>query len=148
MCCYGYRVPCARMRNSEISCCTHVQHSKFNISRMTRLKFLLSSSAACLLGSCGYCYFSGTPWFFSYVLMPSMKWVDPERAHRLGVCLAAKRLIPKERCKDDGVLVRWWMYTLPDCLNNLRMLKGKSPVADSGVVRLVCSNSLSPRLVT
>lgn len=73
---------------------------------MRRLKFLLSSSAACLLGSCGYCYFSGTPWFFSYVLMPSMKWIDPERAHRLGVFLAAKRLIPKERCKDDDVLVR------------------------------------------
>ena len=67
---------------------------------------MLSSSAACLLGSCGYCYFSGTSWFFSYILMPSMKWVDPERAHRLGVCLAAKRLIPRERCKDDGVLVR------------------------------------------
>lgn len=75
---------------------------------------LLFSSAACLLGGCGYCYFSGTPWFFSYVLMPSIKWVDPERAHRLGVCLAAKKLIPKERRRDDDILVRCWLYTLQD----------------------------------
>ena len=58
--------------------------------------------------------------------MPSIKWVDPERAHRFGVYLAARRLIPKERCKDDDVLVR--RYALQDglvlpssqILNNLR----------------------------
>ena len=74
---------------------------------MGYLKLLFSSCSVCLLGASGYCYFSGTPWFFSNVLMPSIKWVDPEIAHRFGVSLAANRLIPRERCKDDGVLVRF-----------------------------------------
>ena len=72
---------------------------------MKLLKFVCSS-AACLLGASGYCYFSGAPWFFSNIVMPSTKWMDPERAHRVAVYLASKNFVPKDRFKDDVVLVR------------------------------------------
>ena len=71
---------------------------------------LFSSAAACLLGTSGYCYFSGTPWFYSYVIMASTKWIDPERAHRLAVSLAAKGIVPKDCGRDSEVLVSLYYY--------------------------------------
>ena len=89
-------------------------------SIMKLLKFVCSS-AVCLLGASGYCYFSGTHWFFSNIVMPSTKRMDPERAHRVAVYLASKHLVPKDRNKDDVILVRkyfnatsyYFVVTLP-----------------------------------
>ena len=72
---------------------------------MKLLKFVCSS-VACVLGASGYCYFSGAPWFFSNIVMPSSKWLDSERAHRVAVYLASKNFVPKDRNKDDVILVR------------------------------------------
>lgn len=72
---------------------------------MKLLKFVCSS-AACVLGASGYCYFSGAPWFFSNIVMPSTKWMDPERTHKVAVYLASKNVVPKDCNKDDVILVR------------------------------------------
>ena len=104
---------------------------------MKLLKFVCSS-AACVLGASGYCYFSGAPWFFSNIVMPSSKWMDPERAHRVAVYLASKNFVPKDRDKDDVILVRSAFMLrhiilrrmLPPMMSNwLSTLVGRSPTS-------------------
>lgn len=72
---------------------------------MPSLKVVVSAGAACLAGLSGYCYFSGNPWFFEYVVMPSAHRMDPERVHLAAVYLAAKGLVPIDRSKDPAILV-------------------------------------------
>ena len=58
-----------------------------------------------LVGMGSYCYFSGSPWFFGHVVMPAVRLMDPERAHRTSVFLASKGLLPRDREKDPDILV-------------------------------------------
>ena len=63
------------------------------------------AGGAGLVGVSCYCYFSGNPWFFQHVVMPVVRLMDPEKAHRTGVLLASKGLLPKDRNKDPDILV-------------------------------------------
>ena len=58
-----------------------------------------------LFGASCYCYFSGSPWFFEHVVMPTARVLDPETAHRTAILLASKGLIPRERKIDPEILV-------------------------------------------
>ncbi len=72
---------------------------------MRPVKLLLSAGAG-LLGLSGYSYFSGSPWFYQWVVMPTASLLDPEKAHTTAVHLAAKGLVPRQRGKDPEILVR------------------------------------------
>ena len=63
------------------------------------------AGGAGLLGVSCYGYFSGSPWFFQHVAMPSLRLLDPETAHRVSVLLVSRGLIPRERYKDPDILV-------------------------------------------
>jgi len=72
---------------------------------MASPKFVVSAGAACLLGLSGYSYFSGSPWFYQYVVMPAVARMDPERAHLAAVWAASKGLVPRDRSRDPDILV-------------------------------------------
>lgn len=73
---------------------------------MPSFKVFFTAGAACLFGASGYLYISGSPWFYNRVVMPSARWMDPEKAHTTAVYLASKGLVCKDRQKDLDILVR------------------------------------------
>ncbi len=72
-----------------------------------QLRLVLSAGAG-LLGLSGYSYFSGSPWFYRHVVMPTASLLDPETAHTAAVYLAAKGIVPWQRDKDPEILVSFY----------------------------------------
>ena len=49
---------------------------------------------------------SNNPEFYRSLVMPAVRWLDPETAHRAAVLAAKCRLVPRDRTEDPAVLVR------------------------------------------
>ena len=72
---------------------------------MPSFRLVFSSGSVCLLGLSGYLYFSGNPWFYQRVVMPTVTRMDPERAHLAAVWAASRGLVPRDHSKDPAILV-------------------------------------------
>ena len=67
---------------------------------------LVTLSAGGTVAFYGIGLWSNNAEFYRSLVMPAVRWLDPETAHRAAVLAAKYRLVPRDRNQDPAVLVR------------------------------------------
>jgi hypothetical protein len=71
-----------------------------------RLKSLIFISSTATTATFGYLYYKNDETAFKKFFMPTLRMLDAERAHELGILMCKWKILPKVDFKDPESLVR------------------------------------------